>query len=540
VLDWLAAEDARDVGGAGEASEETEAALRNLAGVVANLDVVTVSLDGLRHQLLGLAAREGLHRKAGEDGRIVSPAPVGPPAYLVGGHLRVQRARLVDAFGQLLDVPVSDVVTTVEGGVAGEAGALQLHPRLTRPSRFVFNLVDAAAPAEASDATEARVDQVDPTLTVNPVAGFLLPDHLDESLEVFGVDGSPLGELLHEAVGGTVVWEIAAGREGPPDAGPSFGLAPSQQSLGWLAAGLVAADAHAREAAAAELDAAPTESALSALLRAIDTTLWTVDSFALLGGEHVAGLVGRPIAVVRAQLRLELRTEDDLDLTDPARAAERLAAEQALAAVAFPVRVGELTRTDDGVLGFFVDDDYSRFRLVDKTVAAVAPEAGRSRGQLGLLGRSDPVPESAEITHPYVVGSGESDTIHMHVGQTVTLTLLMHPAGKAHLTSGILPRKFVALARDWVGGGLAAIAPSLRTGPVLVETDLHAEGQVRLPKVSVFGQEQAFLWRDTPATWRTDAILAATQTALLPDTPAAFREGWIRVVPGPQAQEGGA
>ena len=54
---------------------------------------------------------------------------------------------------------------------------------------------------------------------------------------------------------------------------------------------------------------------------------------------------------------------------------------------------------------------------------------------------------------------------------------------------------------------------------------------MRLPKVSVFGKDQNFLWRDTPATWRTDAILAATQTALLPDTPAEAREGWIRVAP---------
>jgi hypothetical protein len=59
---------------------------------------------------------------------------------------------------------------------------------------------------------------------------------------------------------------------------------------------------------------------------------------------------------------------------------------------------------------------------------------------------------------------------------------------------------------------------------------------VRLPKVSVFGQNQAFLWRDTPATWRYDAILAATQTALLPDSPAAFREGWVRVVPETTAE----
>ena len=36
-----------------------------------------------------------------------------------------------------------------------------------------------------------------------------------------------------------------------------------------------------------------------------------------------------------------------------------------------------------------------------------------------------------------------------------------------------------------------------------------------------------------PRTWRNDAILAATQTALLPDTPAEFRDGWIRVRPTP-------
>ena len=75
------------------------------------------------------------------------------------------------------------------------------------------------------------------------------------------------------------------------------------------------------------------------------------------------------------------------------------------------------------------------------------------------------------------------------------------------------------------------MAPSLRTGPVLVETDLDEDAQVRLPKVSVFGSDQNFWWRDTPATWRSDAILAATQTALLPDTPAELREGWVRVAP---------
>ncbi len=532
ITDWLAKEDALDAVHAGLVDEDTEDAYRTLDEAVRHLDVMTATLDGLRTQLLGLPVSDGL-RRPGEPGSVSEPAPVAPPHAVLAGCVTLTRARLLDVFGRTLDVPLANVTTPTRASLPAQPGALQLRPRLLRPSRWLFRLVDAATPVGA-EGTEARVDQVEASLQVNPVAGFVMPDHLDESLEVFGIDGSPIGELLHEPVSGGVMWEIAAGRVGPADAGPHHGLAPAQKALGDFAAALVAADAAARQGA--PLDASreqekERESALSALLRAIDTTLWTVDSFASLGSEHVAGLVGRPIAVVRAQLRLELRPPVDVDLSDAQRAAEWSQVEQDAARHAFPVRIGELTRSDDGVLGFFVDDDYSRFRLVDKVIAATAADAGRSRGQLGVFEKSAGLPPASAITHPYIAGTDDADTLQLHIGQTVTLTILMHPSGKATLTSGVLPRKALALARDWVGPGLAAIAPSLRTGPVLVETDLDTEGQVRMPKVSVFGKDQNFLWRDTPATWRTDAILAATQTALLPDAPAELREGWIRVAP---------
>ncbi|MBI5721694.1 MAG: hypothetical protein HZC37_28810 [Burkholderiales bacterium] len=548
IADWLLAEDKLDAVQAGLVDEDTERAYRTLDAAVQHLDVVSASLDGLRAHLLGLAVTDGLRRPIGGSGGVRNPAPVAPPFTVLAGALSLQRARLVDSFGRTLDVPapaLAQARLAARDSIAARPGALACPPRLLRPARWSFRLVDAATGVGA-EGSEARVDQVEPALMVNPVAGFVMPDHLDESLELFGIDGAPIGELLHEPVSGGVMWEIAAGREGPADAGPHHGLAPAQAALANFAAALVAADAAARAGAplgagtpGAEGDEAdegsgagqPSESALSALLRAIDTTLWTVDSFAALGSEHVAGLVGRPIAVVRAQLRLELMPPDDIDLSDPARAAEWQAAEQAAKRHAFAVRIGELTRSDDGVLGFFVDDDYSRFRLVDKVIAAVAADAGRSRGKLGLLGDAPGAPQKAGIEHPYIAGRDEDDTLALHIGQTVTLTIFMHPSGKCSLTSGLLPRRTLALARDWVGPGLAKIAPSLRTGPVLVETDLDPKGQVRLPKVSVFGKDQNFLWRDTPATWRSDAILAATQTALLPDTPAEFREGWIRVAP---------
>lgn len=535
ITDWLAAEDALDDDHAGQVDEDLEDAYRTLDTAVKNLDVMSAAFDGLRTQLLGLPARDGLHRPAAAGG-VGNPAPTSPPHLLLAGCATLTRARLLDAFGRTLELPVAGVITPTRESLAERPGALLLRPRLLRPARWLFRLVDAATPVGA-EGTEARVDQIEAALQVNPVAGFVMPDHLDESLEVFGVDGAPIGELLHEPVSGGVMWEIAAGREGPADAGPHHGLAPAQKALADFAAALVAADAVARAGAPVGEDNEQ-ESALSALLRAIDTTLWTVDSFASLGSEHVAGLVGRPIAVVRAQLRLELRPPLDIDLSDAQRAAEWVQAEQEAARLAFPVRIGELTRSDDGVLGFFVDDDYSRFRLVDKAIAATAPSSGRSRGQLGVFAQSAGLPPASAITHPYIAGSDDADTLLLHLGQTVTLTLLMHPAGKATLSSGVLPRKALALARDWVGPGLAAIAPSLRTGPVLVETDLAAEGQVRLPKVSVFGKDQNFLWRDTPASWRTDAILAATQTALLPDSPAEVREGWIRVAPTKAEGEG--
>jgi hypothetical protein len=540
INDWLKAEDALDAIDAGLVDEGTEDAYRELDASVKQLDLVSTALDGVRAQLLGFAATEGLRRPSDGAGGTRNPAPVAAQRALVAGAMSLLRARLIDAFGRVLEVPetaLQDPCTPSRTILDFRPQSLGYAPRLLRPARWLLRWVEAGTPLGA-EGVEARVDQVELPLTVNPVAGFLLPDHLDESLEVFSIDGGPVGELLHEATSGGVVWEIAAGRVGPADAGPHHDLAPAQAALANFAAGLIAADAAAR-AGQPLAQAEPTESALTALLRAIDTTLWTVDTFSALGAEHVAGLVGRPVAVVRAQLRLELMPPTDVDLSDPARAADWAQAEDEAKRHAFEVRIGELTRSDDGVLGFFVNDDYARFRLVDKVIAATSADAGRSRGKLELLGANTGKPKKSDIDHPYIAGRDEDDTLSLHIGQTVTLTILMHPGGKCCLTSGILPRKALGLARDWVGPGLAKIAPSLRTGPVLVETDLDPVGQVRLPKVSVFGKNQNFLWRDTPATWRTDAILAATQTALLPDTPAELREGWIRVAPdGPDAAGG--
>ncbi len=518
IKNWLNAEDERDRHSVGEVDVPTAEQLAAVASEVDGIDILAASLDTIHDTLLGLPVGPyGVLRERQGD-TIAKPVPVALPQLLLAGRLTVTRARIVDAFGRTLDLPAADIVYPARDALDG--GSVLLRPRLLRPARWLFRLTDPAEPGDTP--REATIDQLEPKLMVNPVAGFLLPDHIDEALELFDTAGSPLGQLSHDPVTGGVGWEIAPGRDVPPGAGPFHDLAPTQHPLGEIVAAVVASDAQERRGLPADADV---ESALSAFLRAIDTTLWTVDTYSVLGSTHVAGLVGRPIAVARAILRLDIDDDlDELDLTDPVLRRE---AYDDLADRAFPVRIGEMARDDDGVLGFFVDDDYSRYHVVDKAVRDGAIDGGRGRGQLGMLGAGSGTgsgaPATRTIVHPFIVAE---DEIIVRPGQTVRLTILMHPGGKCHLTSGVLPRKALQLSRDWIHDGLAAIAPSARVGPVLIDAD-----KVRLPLIASFGPDQLWTRREGNYAWKDDPILAATQTALLPEMPATVEEGYIRIAP---------
>jgi hypothetical protein len=515
---WLAAEQARDTTSSGELDATDQQGLTSLANLLRPIDLASASLDGVREQLLGIVD-DGLVQR---DPDTELPIADALPTPLFGGTAQVTRLRLVDAFGRTRDVPLGAVATTLPLDT-GTPGTVRLRPRVQHAARWLFRLVDPAHPVSADPAAalEAWVDQLHPELAVNPVCGFLLPDHMDESCEVFDRDGTPVGEVLHDSVTDAVTWEPAPGRPVPPDAGPMVDLPAHAQHVGRLADGLVRADIAARHAT--DHDGGEDASALTAMLRAIDTTLWSVDAYAALGTPTVAGLVGRPIAVVRATLRLDLPDDlTEVTITEAGGAPARRAAYEAMREVRFPVRIGELGRSDDAVLGFYVDDDYAHLHLVDKVVAGVARESGRHQGHLGLLGAVE-TPARKPLDHPYLT---LEDTLWLRPGETTRLTVLVLPGGKIHLTTGITPRKHLALADDWVTPGLKVLSPSLRVGPVLVDP-----AEVRLPKVAAFGTDQVFTRRTGPLTWRDDPIIAASSAAMLPPMPHEAQEGWIRVAP---------
>jgi len=524
---YLKAEAERDVTAA---DDPLQGRLSTLAGFADTADLAGASLDGIHRRLLGLAERTLVDADSG--GTRVPETPVDDPLLLTAGRLRVVGLRLLDTFGRVLALDPAQAM--VPSRLALGEGELLRRPRFTAPTRVALRFVDAAAQAPAG-AVDARVDEQEPAKQVSPVCGFLLPDHVDESIEVFGPDATPLGELLVTGAvgttGGGVVWEPAPGRPVPPDAAPNVGLLDDEAQLGAFATGIVRADASARDGergaggvGGQEPGEGPTESALNALLRCIDQTLWMVDPTAAVGSAQLASIVGLPIAVVRAVLQVDV--SDDLgDLTmDAATAAARTAAYDALTQAGVRVRLGELTRSDDGLLAWFADDDYTRVHLVDRTIAEEALPSGPGRGVLSGWGVDVTALPPEPVRHPYISDDAE---IVVRPGVPRMLTLLMTPGAAVFHTSGIVPRGRVQLQRAWFTPAVDRLVPSVRVGPVLVDP-----GDVRLPLVAALGEHQSLTVREGPTAWRNDAILAATQSALLPDRATVLREGWIRVTPG--------
>lgn len=433
---------------------------------------------------------------------VVGTAPGTGPALnasynpIRAGYMKLQ-LELVDAFGLKRKTQFDELACTTAMAArhAGELlpSVVHLKPRIAQPARLIFRWM-------AADSTE--YDEANAHPAASPVCGWVVPNHLDGSLFLYNSQGTALGSLFLQRGHATAIgWQSAPGRD---------------DMVGKdLSTALTHENAHLRDLATA-LSESSAET-FTALWRTIDTVGATIEPGDLASNSGLAALVGRPLALVQACLRLELDGHPYLNLGWKYTAEDT---DNGLTGVEFPVVVGNLARLEDGLIGFFKQEapagayDFGRFY-----------SHGADPESPGNVTR--PRQETVCLTATPPVGAELDPDLSAF---TQKLLMLVDPRARVHASTGILPTAGLDLPRDQTQASLKSLDFSFFTAPVL-----RGESSLMLPVPNETGYQLSWVEQvrtNGARAWRvTPEIDPPPRRGIWPYSPQSITEGWLRLNP---------
>lgn len=434
-------------------------------------------------------------------------APIFNP--LRAGHFRITNLRVVDAFGQVFQATIQNgAVLPIRSqallpNFGQDQSLMQVVPRVTQPMRLDLELLDRDNDHQLSNSSDLT----------SPICGWLLPNHLDESLAVFDADGVGIGEIIKVVTdsGRSLRWDTTPGTDGVLGGAPQIANAHLLALVkNLLKLGLKTTDP------------------LDQLLDLIDVTLWSTDPLGPLHSGNLSLLLGRPIAVVRAAASFELQG-DPAYQQDWASTGKML--DDGFPEVRIPLRIGDFKYSNNGSFGYFLNDDYGTCYSMYNYAAA-----------MGALRRAlrAPGPKSAATLRQHVtavrlaatnaalqsgayVQPGPLLNLPCGGGGQVLLTVLVDPRGGVTGATGTVPFDVVSLPNGPVDSALRAMEASFRMGPLLLDTEA-----VKVPLPAGTRGKWNWIERSGVTFWRQEGPLTpADQTALMPAKPPSVREGWL-------------
>ena len=454
-----------------------------------------------------------------------SPAPSFPFFPIRAGRMKLKRLKIVDAFGQAIKLEFNSGQTPLhtaqrlrESATASD-GFFQLRPRVARPMRLRFTPASAENPPAMVPAS-------------SPICGWVVPNRFDQNLTLYAANGRPLGALQRK-------FELKGSEEMPfywVDVPGTVAALVDDQAVEQHIKDQIK-NPHLRDFALYILRLEGDSSV--GFSRLLDQALTATEQRVPEEDPSVSVLVGRPLALVRAEIVLEIPGLPALDQTASWRASGKDSAIQGLLEahglkrfpkneelkallpthgverVRWPVRLGDRRAANDGLVGFFV---------------------------------GDPGP----VSRPFYASWGFGGTIYQKVleyAQNLSLdclgplqvTLLMDPQARVHATSGFLPRVFLELPPAEAAGAKGAREVFFQTAPVLSPLAMP-----QIPKPSDDYGEWSWAYRPDVKNWAEHAELtSASDRGGFSDTYPTIAEGWLKLkidpvqVLGLWKQEGG-
>jgi hypothetical protein len=423
---------------------------------------------------------------------------------LRAGVLRLNRLDLVDIFGFARPWQAPD--PSVDN--PNSPWLTPLPPRLPYWSRLHFRLMSADDP------------NVEASAIAPPALGILLPDFLEHALEVFDGTGTGIGQLTTD--------RPIRGQTGAVTQQVTFKVHP------WLPQPANPFDAIANpklraliESIVAQSNAVPAgnagweETGLSAMLRVIDTIRGTLDPSAKTPDRKVS-LIGEPIVVYGARLQFQGTATDTV--AELAGEPPLLSAPPQLPSI--PVRIGDITRPDDGVLGCFI----AGATPADGRFAPVTKEAAE-KAIVNALAAGFPLGFATGMAakHPFV--KDVESLFTLAPDQPLDVIILTDVRGGIYATCGALPRKKIQMPREFIDAAVKKLEPSFYTGPILASQLIDYE-RALLPPPEVPGYTAEFLHQKPgEQTFNSSEVPAAPPLSELPKQRVLLTEGWLRMVP---------
>jgi hypothetical protein len=413
----------------------------------------------------------------------------------MGGFFVITRLDVVDTFGQCISVFRGNGSTFLDPIISEPIRSPSLRPYdtqspidythissespftpkyflqqplgLIQPAQLVLRWVDADDPAK----------EVGLVAGANPVCGWMIPNHLDQSLAFYDPQGSFLGEVSQA---GQPRWTPApATSAAQGDAEPEGGRIPNQ-----ILDKIVTALSH------------PTSSILDDWLTGIDKSLWMIDPLGGRADPDLSVLIGRPLAILR--LKIALRLEGDTYTNQNPQA---LADDNGITQISFPVELGNGRLPHDGVVGYFdfaTDSNACVLQLV-------RPEQGSP---------------GCKFLHVKPSTDGQAKD-----GELI-VTVLMDPRGSLHAATGIMPVKEITIPHRFVDEPLRQMQLWFR-----VRSLLSPLSSISIPRLS----EQNGTWewweQTTTGSWSSQPVTFTSANATLSVPLLAIRDGWLKLSP---------
>jgi hypothetical protein len=263
-------------------------------------------------------------------------------------------------------------------------------------------------------------------------------------------------------------------------------------------------------------------------LQVIDETLWTINPRGQRQDENLSVLIGRPLAIVRAQMSLKLKglpfyNQDWWDtfqvdfgnLPDDGTTPHVVGTfDGGVKNHLWPVRLGSQVLRNDGFIGYFADDP----NTADNTFKVF-----------------NTVHLPAEVQTDYLKQIGPDNYLQLRFiddavaspdpkqNQVCKLTMLVDPRGTIHAFSGLLPVITVDVPSEFVGAALDKMSYMFRAGPFLTSPD-----ELRIPQPAE--NKGTWSWFDFVTSATVEIAKADDQVRMSTTTPLV-KEGWLKFTP---------